>query len=45
MEHPEYESCQPRFDIIEIVAVQSGERYRPLQTDHWKGAFDGNGLV
>ena len=29
MEHPEYESCQPRFDIIEIVAVQSGEGYRP----------------
>ena len=45
MEHPEYESCQPRFDIIEIVAVRSGEGYRPLQTDHWKGAFDGNGLV
>ena len=45
MEHPEYDNCQPRFDIIEIVAVRSGEGYRPLQTDHWKGAFDGNGFV
>ena len=43
MEHPDCAGCQPRFDVVELVAERTGTGYRILHRAHWKGACDVNG--
>ena len=45
MEHPEYSSYQPRFDVMEIVAQPADGSWSILEQAYWKGAFDVNGSL